>query len=533
MTPFSFIKRKIAAVDPVIHLLTRETNKDKENRSLSRSHTPESTIFMENRDVEQADSPSSFSGGERFDADILSLSSQLNGNAHIIDDKKLDQDILALGSFSFDEGSRTSFIQPERGWVPSQRKRPPRSPSQVIRKNGLSHSIGTNSLIMNNSITGNPSPLPLVSQNGTGTEHQLRSSPETTLGNSAIAQSHTDQSLEKSGSLRRSSSSDEWSKLATRGTHRRISSLTEYQSVSPSQENGRRLSSSFQNVDLNDLGALKREIKQRRKAYGDDDYRVGQVWNHIGNYFFRKQDYTRALDSYKGAVMCYEGGNAHIGAAYGNIGTVYWTTGDLENAVTFLNKALEMHRYIESIQGVDPDSSSAVSNSLYQIGLALSLQQDFVTAMGTLKYCRRLREKTLGSKHLDLARTIDAIGKIHLFRGELVDAMECHQQALAMKREFVSDSNSAVITSLMNIAAVHEARQFYDDAIFTYMAVLTVQKEIFLADHSGSNASRIAKEAGETVRVLAHLHELNGDPQASSLALNESQFFCSEAKLSG
>jgi tetratricopeptide (TPR) repeat protein len=536
MTPISFFKRKIAAVDPAIHPLTREPDKDKEDHFPPHSYTTESTISLGDRGVERADSPRSFSGGEHFEADELALSPQLKGIAHIIDDRKLvNQDIPVLPSFSFDEGSKTASIQPERGSASSHRKLPPRSPSQVIRKIGLTHRSGTNSPIMNNSSTGKLSPLPSVShspRNGTGTEQQRRNSPETTPGNSAFAPAHSGQSWDQNGSRRRSSSSDEWSKLPTRSTHRRISSLTEEHSVSPPQENRRRLSSSFQNVDLNDLDALKRAIKQRRNAYGDDDYRVGQAWNHIGNYFFRNQDYSRALDAYKGAVMCHEGDDAHIGAAYGNIGTVYWMTGDLANAVTFLNKALEMHRYMESVQGLDPDSSTAVSNALYQIGLALSLQQDFETAMGTLKYCRRVREKTLGSKHLDLARTIDAIGKIHLFRGELVDAMECHQQALTMKRELVSDSDSAVITSLMNIAAVHEARQLYDEAIFTYMAVLTVQKETFLANKGGSNASRIAKEAGETLQVLAHLHELNGDPRASSLAINESRFFCNEARFS-
>jgi len=523
MAPLSFFKRKIAVGDQVVqsvkHLSMSASVKNSQMLSLS-TRTESSASISDDDSANRVDSP--FCVTEEEDVEDVTQSPQLKGMKHIIDDKgfKLENLMLHVRDSSSRGEQHTPSGQSasEDGSAAFHRKLPPRSPSQSLRKNSTLLS-GKNSPISKDGVGPN-SPFPPRSQSP-------RKSPESSPGKPIQdSQKQYDHSPDESNTRQRSFSHEDVD------PHRGTTSLVENRRISSSRVNRRQKSPVFHQLDLDDLEVLKRKMKHRREKYGEIDYRVGQVWNYIGNYYFKNQEHAKALYSYKGAVMCYDGDDAHIGAAYGNIGTVYWTTGDLANAVIFLNKALEMYRFMESAQGHDPDSSIQVSNVLYQIGLVLSLQQNFKAAMSTLKYCRLVREKALGNMHLDLARTIDAIGKVHLFIGELDYAMACHQQALEMKRGLAGDSDSAVITSLMNIAAVHQAREMYDEAIYAYLAVLTVQKQAFLTCNVDGQALRLAKEAGETLYALAQIHSLNGNPHESSLAIKESLLFYREAGLS-
>lgn len=525
MAPLSFFHRKIAvtAVDRTIASTKQSAktydNGEEKGLSLSHSIRTESTLSHSDREFDTGDSPLYFSDDEDMNAENLTHSPQLKGMDHIMDEQESTMDALVLSSLSSEDADSVILYKESKSF---QSIRPPKSPSQ-----GTQSSRNTPLLRGPHSPVMEAGPLPSSPLPPKSPSPRPRRSAESNLKKATHTQECYQQRSDENRVRQRSFSLDEIAKQS-----RTTLSFEKKKNPLLFRGSHRRVQSSVQNVDLNDLESLKRAIKGMREKYGDVDFRVGQVWNHIGNFFFRQQDYPRALDAYKGAVMCHEGNNAHIGAAYGNIGTVYWTTGDLTNAVTFLNKALEMHRYMESVNGLDPDSSSEVSNSLYQIGLALSLQKEYETAMGTLKYCLRVREKTLGTMHLDLARTIDAIGKIHLLLGELDDAMDCHQRALSMKCGLVRNSDSAVITSLMNIAAVHQARELYDDAIFAYLAVLSVQKQNFVECKDEAIAPRFAREAGETLQVLAQLHRQNGDHQASFISAQESLLCYNDAGLS-
>jgi tetratricopeptide (TPR) repeat protein len=529
MAHLSFFHRKIAvtAVDRTVESTKQSAKTDnKGEKGLFRSHSikTESTLSYSDRDFDIGDTPLCFSDDEEINAENLTHSPQLKGMEHIMDEQESTMETIVLSSLNSEDADSDIHFEESKSF---QSIRPPKSPSQGTQSTrSIPLTRGPNSPVMEAGFLPS-SPLPPKSPSPRPRRNAESCPGKLNLKKTTLTQVYYEQSLNENRVRQRSYSLDEIAKYS------RTTSSIEKKKTSPSSRGShRRVKSSIQNVDLNDLESLKRSIKRLREKYGDVDYRVGQVWNHIGNFFFRQQDYPRALDAYKGAVMCHEGNNVHIGAAYGNIGTVYWTTGDLTNAVTFLNKALEMHRYVESVHGLDPDSSCEVSNSLYQIGLALSLQKDYETAMGTLKYCRRLREKTLGSMHMDLARTIDAIGKIHLLLGELDDAMDCHQQALSMKCGLVRNSDSAVITSLMNIAAVHQARELYDDAIFAYLAVLSVQKQNFVECKDQAIAPRFARETGETLQVLSQLHRQNGDPQSSFISAQESRVYYNEAGMS-
>lgn len=209
------------------------------------------------------------------------------------------------------------------------------------------------------------------------------------------------------------------------------------------------------------------------------------------------------------------------------MGTIYWTTGDFPNAISVLKKSIEIHQDVG-----DAGSSFHIANSLYQIGLALSLQRDYEGAMSALADCRFIRERNLKSGQnitpnqvMDLARVADAIGKLNFFQGRYEEAMDCHQEALAMKRRAVGDTHSSVVTSMINIGSAHKALGNYDESVFTFLVVLGQQKAEFAAckqnKQTRKNEPRVATEIAETMEKIANLQTLQGCSSNAKISIKE------------
>ena len=308
-----------------------------------------------------------------------------------------------------------------------------------------------------------------------------------------------------------------------KGRHRRASSMSSsHLEKGRSRHRGQLPSTPI----VHTLDSLYATLRMRMQNFGPCDFRVGQTWNLIGNFHFRRQECEEAIDAYEEAIECKEGyeelsDSDHIAAAYGNIGTVCWSTGDMQRSVTCLQKSLDLRVESEAAHGRDPGNSLAVATSYHQLGLALSLNHEHEKALDAFNRALRIREKALGRKSVEVARTLDAIGKVHLFRGHVDEAMKCHQEAYATKYEITGDHSPTVVTSLMNIGAAHIARENYKEAIFTYLAVRNSQTSELEKENGGPNTGRLLIEAGETNQIIADLYRRSGEAKNAEVVAQE------------
>lgn len=312
--------------------------------------------------------------------------------------------------------------------------------------------------------------------------------------------------------------------------HRRSSSLT-FQKIPP----GSPVSPVSPSAPLS-LESLHATLEMRAQRFGPYYFTVGQTWNLIGNYHFRNQECEKAMAAYQEALKCKDGcsDSDHIAAAYGNIGTVCWSTGDLQRSVECLQKALNLRKASEKSHGGDPEQSVSIAAGYHQLGLALSLKQDYGKALDALKHALKIREAVLGRKGIEVARTLDAIGKVHLFRGDADDALYCHQEAYAIWFDSTGGEHSPVVTtSLMNIAAAHMARKDYEQATSTYLAVRNAQVvEIQKAAKEGNpDIIRLVEEAGETSQNLVTLFLKMQAFSNAQVAVDETLRFYQQASL--
>lgn len=279
----------------------------------------------------------------------------------------------------------------------------------------------------------------------------------------------------------------------------------------------------MQPVHASELDYLRGMLRFKLEKYGEEDPKVGVMWNKLGNSYFRCRKHEEALAAYKQAVKC-DGGNHDfasyyipVAAAIQNLATLQWTTGDTNQAIECLENALHMHEFAAKSTKKDGNSYNnlAVAKCLYQVGLARCITRQYQQAIHDLKRARTIQESLLGEHHLDVARTIDAIGKCYLFLGRFHIAMDCHRQALRIKKSTAGSRTPTVWISLMNIAAVHRANKEYKRAIEIYQEVLYFQQAELAKckteiTNAVSCAVRIAIETGETYELLADAYMREG-----------------------
>jgi len=241
------------------------------------------------------------------------------------------------------------------------------------------------------------------------------------------------------------------------------------------------------------LKSLEKRLKHQIQQMGEKHPSVGGLWNCIGNWHFRTQNWTGAIHAYQQAVQCDPG--EHLAAAYANLGTVYWSRGNIESAVQVLNQALASYELDLVAEGKTPEDSLPVANCYHQLGLCHALQNEAPKALKSLE--RALRIRQLHSQDTAVGRTLDAMGKVYLMQGDLELALTSHQEALNM----LLRANADTLTTQMNIAAVHMGRRDYNSALLVYYQVLPKQK-------SAMKATKAVNMRDSAKAVYATLHSM-------------------------
>jgi tetratricopeptide (TPR) repeat protein len=275
------------------------------------------------------------------------------------------------------------------------------------------------------------------------------------------------------------------------------------------------------------LKFLLSTLELRRHRLGETHPAVGEAWNEIGNFYFRARKCDKALKAYDQALQCDE--SIQLAAAYSNIGTLYWSAGDIPKSIKFLRNALHMYTCAEGEKGRDAGSALNVSNVLYQLGLAMSLQKDYVQSLLYLGKALKIRESMMGHCDVVVARTLDAVGKVHFLQGALKAAMEKHEEAFRIKIDSNSDER-ALIPTLLNIANVHRARQRWEDALRAYERVLQLQLAVlaeYQVDPERQHLTlREATDVVETLEVIGDIHKLRRSDSDADQSYEEAIALC-------
>mmetsp|Transcript_10839 Transcript_10839/g.16155 ORF Transcript_10839/g.16155 Transcript_10839/m.16155 type:complete len:553 (-) Transcript_10839:1056-2714(-) len=83
----------------------------------------------------------------------------------------------------------------------------------------------------------------------------------------------------------------------------------------------------------------------------------------------------------------------------------------------------------------------------------------------------------------DMAEPLSNLGKIHLSRGELIEAMNAWTEALHIQQEVFGPDSPIVVNTLSNIAVVQQQMGHLNDALFSHKEILKLRSQILENGH--------------------------------------------------
>jgi tetratricopeptide (TPR) repeat protein len=93
------------------------------------------------------------------------------------------------------------------------------------------------------------------------------------------------------------------------------------------------------------------------------------------------------------------------------------------------------------------------------------VQGQYADAEPLYKRSLAIREKALGSDHLDVAQSLNNLAELYQAQGRYADAELLHKRALAIREKALGPDHPDVAVSLNNLAELYQAQGRYADAL--------------------------------------------------------------------
>ena len=213
---------------------------------------------------------------------------------------------------------------------------------------------------------------------------------------------------------------------------------------------------------------------------------------NIGIVYLTQGELDKALEYFEKALELNEELRNEEGmtAAFGNIGNVYLTKGELNKALEYFEKSLELNDELGSEGGMAVDFGN--------IGIVYLTQGELDKALEYFENALEL-DKELGRKE-GIANQLGNIGIVYADKGELEKAREYYKKALELNGELGRKEGRA--NQLGNIGIVYQGKGELDNALEYFEEALKVDKDL-------GNKEGIAADLGNIGNVYRIKEELD------------------------
>ena len=240
---------------------------------------------------------------------------------------------------------------------------------------------------------------------------------------------------------------------------------------------------------LNAADAAYRKVELIGESRNDRGL-LAVAYGNLGNVHRTRGDLVQAEVMYKKALEINEalGNKEGTAAAYGNLGIVYEIRGDLVQAEAMEKKTLE----IDEAAGNKEDTAAAYGN----LGNVYQTRGDLVQAEAMYKKALQVDE-ALGNKD-GMAASYGNLGIVYQTRGDLVQAEAMYKKGLQVDE--VLGNKEGMAASYGNLGNVHRIRGDLVQAEAMYKKALEVDKAL-------GNKEGVAASYGN----LGIMYQIRGD----------------------
>ncbi|CAF4300478.1 unnamed protein product [Adineta steineri] len=200
----------------------------------------------------------------------------------------------------------------------------------------------------------------------------------------------------------------------------------------------------------------------RRESHPDDEgwFRLGSILRKMGQFKKAEDIYQLLLDQ--------TNDDEDKEPIHGQLGSVKYTQGKYEEALTFYEKALTIK------QSSLPPNHIDLAPSYNNIGLVHDKMGNYPKALSFHDKVLEIRQQSLRPSHPHLAMSYNNIGLVHCNMGNYRKALSAHEKALDIREESLPSIHPDLATSYHNIGEVYGSMGDYPKALLSHKKALEI-----------------------------------------------------------
>lgn len=254
---------------------------------------------------------------------------------------------------------------------------------------------------------------------------------------------------------------------------------------------------------------------------------LAHTWNCIGECYYRDGQYQQARSAFQQVIDCVESNGAQTAIAFAGIAKVYMKIGNIQHAVDYCLRALDVHNQFHENQRRDGTWSLSLAAIHHTLGVACTESGEYDRAMVSLHKARFIRERAKATPS-EIAQTMNAIGTLCWKQNEFRSAKLIHEEALQLL-DSVSTNEEDTADTLCCLGATFAAQNNVDAAISAYKCAIQLQKNCLL---QMKNNKTVRRKTAKSLMALGDLLIANmQDPFAARSAYSTAKKISEDAGL--
>lgn len=246
---------------------------------------------------------------------------------------------------------------------------------------------------------------------------------------------------------------------------------------------------------------------------------LGVLLVNLGEYARALEMYQQALDLYNTRLSAYQGAKATL---LNNIAGLYFSLGQYDRALNFSQQALKILNQIKEGRTPKIGSVALIYDTISQYSQPLEFRSNIAVRRETGD---AFAEEQLAER--GQIATFSNLGQIYYSQGQYEQALQFHQQALALSRQSGDQINQAI--ALNNLGYVYDRLKQLDRALQFYQQALEIYRKV--KDRAGegvvlSNIGYVydrqqqSQQAQQFYQQALTLHRAVSDRPSESVTLN-------------
>lgn len=212
----------------------------------------------------------------------------------------------------------------------------------------------------------------------------------------------------------------------------------------------------------------------RENTLGPNHPDVALSFNNIGTAYDNQEELEQALTYYSKAINV----DPNLAAAYCNIGNIYHKQERYPEAIQYYSHALEL---LESQEGRD---NLDVATLFGNIGMVYNDIGDYNKALEYCLACLEIEKNILGEEHLNVAISYSNIGLIYSHLNDFVNAETFCRRSIEIKEIVLGHNHLSTAQSYDNMSVLYRINGDYSKALEYMNKALEIRENILGPEHS-------------------------------------------------